>query len=190
MILDVLREAGGWAWVTAGMALLALELLAPGVFLTWIGLAALSVGAISILGLPIGEWLGFWDWRAQAITFAGLSLAFVLIGRRFTAAGDDPATDRPGGHLRGRTGTLAQGIEGGVGRVRLGETLYRVEGPELPAGTRVTVIDDEGGTLRVAPEGSVPGAELPHPDPNDRDPNYPGGPNYPGSPNYPSGSNA
>lgn len=149
MILDLLRELGGWAWVLLGLALLAIELALPGVFAIWVGLAALAVGLITVI-----EPLAGWDWRAQAVTFVALSGVFAVVGRRLTAddGGDESRRlNRPMRDLVGRTGTLLDAIEGGTGRAKLGDTLWRVEGPDLPAGARVRVTGERGGTLSVEP---------------------------------------
>ena len=153
MILDLLRgviaDLGGWAWVVLGLALLALELAVPGVLAFWIGLAALAVGVLTLL-----EPIAGWDWRAQAVVFVALSGLFAVIGRRMTAerdTGEGTRLNRPSRDLIGRTGTLLDAIEGGTGRAKLGDTLWRVEGPDLPAGTRVRVTGEAGGTLMVEP---------------------------------------
>ena len=156
MILDWLRENGPFAWTAAGLALLALELAVPGAYLMWIGLAAVAVGLIGLFGLPdafLGIPVGGWDWQAQAITFAGLALLFAVMGRHLVSrreAGDGAdALARPARRLVGRTGPLVDAIEGGIGRVRLGDTLWRVEGPDAPAGTRVTVTGERDGALTI-----------------------------------------
>ena len=147
MIVETIRELGGWAWVIAGLALLALELVVSGVFALWIGLAALAVGIITLL-----EPLAGWDWRAQAVTFVALSALFVVIGRRMMVDAEgssDSTLNRPARDLIGRTGTLLDPIEHGSGRARVGDTLWRVEGPDLPAGTPVRVADERNGVLVV-----------------------------------------
>ena len=42
MLERIFGELGPWNWMVLGFALLALEILVPGVFLLWIGLAALD----------------------------------------------------------------------------------------------------------------------------------------------------
>ena len=42
---DMFASLGTWNWLIFGLVLMGLELLAPGVFLFWLGLAALLVGA-------------------------------------------------------------------------------------------------------------------------------------------------
>ncbi len=59
---------GGWSWIVAGLALLILEVLAPGAFMMWLGLAALAVGIISLMI--------DWSWQAQFVVFALLSVAY------------------------------------------------------------------------------------------------------------------
>jgi hypothetical protein len=49
----------------------------------------------------------------------------------------------------GRTYFLDQAIENGRGKVRIDDTLWSVEGPDLPAGARVTVKEVRGLTLLV-----------------------------------------
>ncbi|MDU6750012.1 MAG: methyltransferase domain-containing protein, partial [Bradyrhizobium sp.] len=44
---DMFVTLGTWNWLIFGIILMALELLAPGVFLFWLGLAALLVGLLS-----------------------------------------------------------------------------------------------------------------------------------------------
>ena len=146
MILDLIREAGGWAWVVLGLALLALELVVSGVFALWIGLAALAVGVITLL-----EPLAGWDWRAQAVTFVALSAVAVVVGRKMAGeeSAEAHALNRPARDLIGRTGTLIDPIEHGAGRARVGDTLWRVSGPDLPAATAVRVTGEANGTLEV-----------------------------------------
>ena len=58
MLYSVFSDLGPWNWVVLGMALLSMEILVPGVFLLWIGIAALAIGALS---LAIWEW-SYWVW--------------------------------------------------------------------------------------------------------------------------------
>jgi membrane protein implicated in regulation of membrane protease activity len=42
--------------------------------------------------------------------------------------------------------------------VRVGDSTWRVEGPELPRGARITVVAVDGTLLIVEPEGSAAAA--------------------------------
>ena len=58
MIAGLVAELGPWSWWIVGLVFLGLEILIPGVFLLWIGLAAIVVGAVSL-----GFWNAeFWGW--------------------------------------------------------------------------------------------------------------------------------
>lgn len=151
MILDWIREVGPWSWMVLGVILLALEIVVPGVFLLWIGVAAILTGALS---LQLWGWES-WMWQVQVLVFLALSLAAVFVGRRIMRSrGDDsdqPLLNRRAEQLVGRTATLSEAIVEGQGRVRLGDTIWRISGPDLPVGARVRVTSVADGTLIVEP---------------------------------------
>ena len=66
---------GIWDWFIAGGVLLVLEVLAHGVFMLWLGLAAILVGMLSLVI--------DWPWQAQFVAFAVFSLAAIPLWRRF-----------------------------------------------------------------------------------------------------------
>lgn len=137
---------GPWGWVILGLVLIGGEVLAPGIFLLWLGLAALLTGAVVGL-VDLG-------WQAAALVFAGLSLVAVFTGRLLTRRKDeepDAATglnDR-GRRLIGRVFRLEATITGGEGRIRVDDSSWRVTGPELLAGSEVRVVRVDGATLVV-----------------------------------------
>ena len=148
MIERAIQELGPWSWWVLGFVLLAAELIAPGVFLIWIGVAALAVG---ILSLMLWE-VGLWTWQVQLVLFALLSVAAVLLGRRFVRSSeisDEPLLNQRTESLVGRTAVLDKPIAEGRGRIRLDDTFWIVEGPDLPAGTRVRVVSTHGRNLTV-----------------------------------------
>lgn len=151
MIVELLGNLGPWSWWLVGFVLLAAELAAPGVFLIWIGLAALVVGAASLL---LWDEV-FWHWQLQLIVFAVLSLAITLIGRKVYGGtdknSDQPLLNRRGDSLVGRTATLTEPIREGRGRIRLDDSWWSVSGPDLPAGMRVRVAHWSGTELIVEP---------------------------------------
>ena len=152
MIERMLLELGPWNWMVLGFVLLALEIVIPGIFLLWIGIAALLTGALS---LQLWEW-GFWTWQAQVIVFLALSLVAAYIGSRIAgskqAKSDQPLLNKRGEQLLGRTATLSEPIREGRGRIQLGDTLWRVSGPELPIGTRVRVVGATENDLELVVE--------------------------------------
>lgn len=145
-MLDWFASLGGWSWVILGLLLIGGEMLAPGIFLIWLGLAALLTGVVvGALGL---------GWQAAALVFAAFSLAAVLAGRLLTRRrSDEPdaATDlnARGRQLVGKVFRLEATMTGGEGRIRIGDSSWRITGPELLAGSEVRIVRVEGATLVV-----------------------------------------
>lgn len=148
MIAESFSQFGPWTWITLGIALLGLELAVPGVVFMWLGLAAIGVGAI-----------GFFhdlSWQVELALFAALALMFIVAGRRFFARQGDETNDTPGLNERGarhvgKTLVLDEPTVNGAGRVKIGDTFWRVQGPDMPAGAKVSVVEARGATLLVEP---------------------------------------
>ncbi len=144
-----LADLGAWNWIILGCVLLGAEIFLPGVYLLWIGVAALLTGTVS---LQFGG-SGLLVWQAQLVLFIVLSVVSVFAGRRFFALRsvetDEPLLNQREAQLVGRVSTLAEPIVNGHGRIKLGDTLWLVKGPDLPAGTSVRVVAAERGDLTV-----------------------------------------
>jgi membrane protein implicated in regulation of membrane protease activity len=140
---------GAWSWIIAGAILLAFELAVPGAFLMWLGLAAVLVGAISLVI--------DWSWQWQCVAFAAFAVASVPLWRRFARKvgppSDRPLLNRRTQALVGRVFTLEQPIVDGVGTVRIDDTVWRVRGPDRPAGSKVRITQADGASLAVEPAG-------------------------------------
>lgn len=149
MLERLVLELGPWNWVVLGFILLAIEILAPGFFLIWIGLAAIVTGVLSIF-LAGAD---FWSWQIQMLVFAVLVIVSVIVGRRImndkSSESDEPLLNLRAEQLVGRTATLIEPITNGQGRVKLDDTTWRISGPDLPAGSQVRVIAIDGGRLSV-----------------------------------------
>ena len=129
MLDRIVSELGPWNWMVLGFVLLVMEVVAPGIFMLWIGIAALMIGAVSLL-----IWdAAIWTWQVQVLAFLALSLVSAYVGKRLVGGRNDP-TDQPllnrrGAQMVGRMATLAEPIKDGRGRIKLGDTLWRVAGP-------------------------------------------------------------
>ena len=144
-LLNWIVSLGAWNWFIAAAVFLLIELVAPGVFMLWLGIAAIIVGAISVAVV--------WSWQAQLIAFAVLSIACIPVWRYFARKVEKPA-ERPFLNRRaegyvGRVFTLERPIVNGVGTIRIEDTVWRVSGPDLPAGSRVKVVHADGAELEV-----------------------------------------
>jgi hypothetical protein len=107
---EMFSTLGTWNWLIFGVVLMALELLAPGVFL-------------------------FQRHRARQHSAASKSNPF--LNKRADA-------------LVGRVFTLEKPIIDGSGTVRIDDTVWRVAGPDAPAGSRVRIVQADGASLTVA----------------------------------------
>jgi inner membrane protein len=149
MLERLFAELGPWNWIVLGLVLMTLEVAAPGIFFLWFGVAALIVGGLVIL---FGGILAI-AWQVQVILFLVLSLIAVFIGRKLVGAtdaeSDEPLLNRRGEQLIGQIVTLEEATVNGRGRARIGDSLWRVSGPDLAAGTRVRITGIDQGTLQV-----------------------------------------
>jgi membrane protein implicated in regulation of membrane protease activity len=135
----------GWWWLIGGLLLLIAELAAPGVFLLFIGAAAMATGAFVLLfDLALAPAL---------ILFAIYSALAVAIGRKVYG---NPAVDIPdpllndrSGRLIGRSVTAVSAIDEGGGRVRVGDSEWSARGGPAQPGDQVRVVGVEGNCLRV-----------------------------------------
>lgn len=135
-----------WGWFVLAAALIGLEMLLPGVFLIWLGMAAAATGLINLLH-PL-------DWPFALLLFAVLGVVFAWIGRRISARveardKDQPFLNRRADALVGQTFTLSEPIVNGEGRIRIGDTVWHIKGPEAGAGARIKVVRVEDGRLVV-----------------------------------------
>lgn len=153
MLDPFLEQLNHWDWWIFGMALIVLEVFAPGAVFIWLGFSSAIVGGL-VFFMPD------MSWENQFATFALLSIASVVIGRRYfqwrPIATDHPHLNRRGERYIGRTAKLESAIENGRGAVRLDDTIWHVSGANLPAGARVKITGTEGAMLSVEEDRENP----------------------------------
>ena len=154
--MDVLLEPPhlvALGWLIGGLILCAVETLAPGAFFIWFGAAAAIVGAVDYV-LPL-------SFVAQLVLFGALVAALVLVGRRvYGSFGAEPGP-LPQSRAYAMIGAdffLDAPIVRGFGRIRVGDSSWRVAGPDLPAGAKVRVVAVENGSLLRVKRADEPGA--------------------------------
>ncbi|GJM00192.1 MAG: membrane protein [Methyloligella sp.] len=144
-IIPYIMNIGPWSWLILGCILLGLEVLLPGTFMLWFGVAAIVTGVLSFLA-PIGLEL-------QLIVFAIVSLISVLIGRKLyssnEAASDQPLLHKRGAQLIGHSFKVTKAIENGKGKVKVGDSEWIVKGEDAEVGTIIKVVALDGNTLIV-----------------------------------------
>src|SRR5438552_13464132 len=89
---EMFSTLGTWYWLIFGFILMALELLAPGVFMFWLGLAALLVGLLSFAINP--------SWQTQLLMFAVFAVAAVPAWRYFARSVGSRSRRNPFLHKR------------------------------------------------------------------------------------------
>lgn len=144
---SILESLVWWHWIVGGLILVALEIVVPGVFLLWMGAGAIITGGIAAA-------LGIADWQTQCLIFVPLAFICLFMGRKFILKAapevDGTLNRRLAGYV-GRRAEVVQPIVNGKGRVRLGDTLWIVQGPDCPEGTMVTITGVDGSELVVEP---------------------------------------
>ena len=145
-MIEMLANLSYWHWLSLAVVCMIIEILLPGAAFIWLGVAAACVG--------MGTWVfPSLSWDVQVLGFALLSIAAVLLWF-FYLRGTPKATDQPnlndrGEQYVGNTYTLSQPIVNGRGRIRIGDTSWSVEGPDLPEGAHVRVVQVKATVLVV-----------------------------------------
>jgi membrane protein implicated in regulation of membrane protease activity len=144
-LVALIASYGAWSWFVAGLILLALELVVPGGILVWLGIAGVITGFATLVQ-PIG-------WPLQFLIFGVLSLVSVFAwqryGRNRRDVSDRPFLNRRADRLVGQELVLDEPIRDGFGRVAIGDSTWRVTGPDLAAGQKIRIIDADGAVLKV-----------------------------------------
>lgn len=154
-IYELLSHLGGWNWIIFALLLLSLETVVPGVHFLWFGLAAFLVGMVTlVLHAASPEYAEVFVWQFQLISFALISMVTVFFVRRYAAGFIGDETDAPSLNVRaeqyvGRTTTVITPIQGGRGKIKVGDSLWQAEGPDLPAGAKVRIVGVNGTVLVV-----------------------------------------
>lgn len=136
-----------YLWWGAGGILFIVELVLPGSFLIWIGVAALLTG---FTALQIAET------DTLFILFGLYSLFTCWIGKKLyihfnLMESEDPSLNERGGSLVGRRLILSDAIVNGEGRIKIDDSTWKAKGPDLPVDTLVTIAGIDGITLLVEP---------------------------------------
>jgi len=141
----LVASLGPWIWFYLVVVLFLLDMIVPGVHFLWFRIAAAATG---LLALATGV---AWQW--QIVAFGVFSVASAFWVRRYTrpdvVKSDVPDLNARGRQYIGRSFVVAEPIECGRGKVRVGDTLWAAEGPDTPVGASVTVTEARGTTLVV-----------------------------------------
>jgi membrane protein implicated in regulation of membrane protease activity len=136
-----------WAWLSLGVLLVALEILVPGFFLIWLGLAAVATGVIAwVIAPSISVQLGIFAVLSFVMLFAAQSWL-----KKNPIVSEEPHLNQRAHRLIGDVIILTQAIDNGRGRAKVGDGEWAVRGPDASAGERVKIVAVDGATLIVEP---------------------------------------
>ncbi|MCP4395273.1 MAG: NfeD family protein [Alphaproteobacteria bacterium] len=135
-----------WYWCVIGLACLGLEVALPGVAFLWIAMGAFISCALAFFvpTLTLG---------IQLIIFSVISIVLVYLSHKYIKKSgintDRPELSKKAAQYIGNFYDIAEPIVNGVGKIKAGDVLWRVEGEDMPIGTRVIVKSCEGATFKV-----------------------------------------
>ncbi len=135
-----------WHWWLLAAVLIAIEMLAPGAFFLWLGVAAVVTGLAAFLLAGMG-------WEYQALIFAVSAMLAIWGSRAWFAkhrtTSVRPNLNRRGAEYVGRRFVLADPIVEGSGKLLIDGIVWRIVGEDLPAGTTISVAAVDGALLQV-----------------------------------------
>lgn len=137
--------ADHWLWLIAAAVLGIGEIIIPGAFLMWMGIAALITG-LATLVLPLGVAL-------QLAVFAVMAVASVYAGRRILVRSPivsaDPLLNDRGARMIGEIVTAVTAVDDLSGRVKVGDGVWSARGATASVGDRLRVVGIDVGVLIV-----------------------------------------
>lgn len=144
-------------WIIIGILLLTVEMLAPGMYLMFLGGAAILTGLLGFaLPLPL---------TAELVIFAVLSVLSVFVAKRwldvYPILSDSPLLNARIAQMIGETVTVVEPIEHGSGRVKVGDGVWSASGPDAAVGTKMRITGAEGNRLHVEPVAALPAEDPP-----------------------------
>jgi membrane protein implicated in regulation of membrane protease activity len=147
-MLEFAQRLEWWHWWIAAAVLAAVETFLPGAIAIWFAAAAIVVGALLLLGLPV-------PWQLQLVLFGVLGVVAILVWRRYRFTegnvSEQPNLNQRGVQYIGQEYPVVEPLRGGSGKIQVGDTVWLVQGADAPAGARVRVVGVNGAVLRVEP---------------------------------------
>ncbi len=130
-----------WYWWVLAFVLLALELLVTGFFFLWMAIGGIVTGSIVLL-VPETSL------EVQCIIFSVISFVSIYVWRRY-AKGHVKVTDHPllnkrGEQYVGQVYSVVEAIKDGQGKIKVGDTYWKVKGEDCPVQSKVRVTAVQG----------------------------------------------
>ncbi|HOO81751.1 MAG TPA: NfeD family protein [Alphaproteobacteria bacterium] len=144
-----LEEIVYWHWLVLAGVFFILEILSMSFFFLWIGVSAVIMGVLVLIAPEV-------SWQLQFSIWAALSVIGAVGWRVYkknnpnAIKSDQPNLNKRGDQYVGRTFTLAEPITNGFGKVKVDDSIWKVEcKTDLEAGAKVKVAAVDGTVLQV-----------------------------------------
>ncbi|WP_309601627.1 NfeD family protein [Sphingomonas sp.] len=135
----------GWMWAIGGLVLLIAEIVAPGFFLVFLGVAAIATGLFTLL-FDLGL-------APQLVLFVIYTALALMIGKRWYAEPDHAdqsiKLNDPSKRMIGKIVTVVDPVDDNGGRVKVGDGEWTARGGPAAAGEKVRIIEVDGNSLSV-----------------------------------------
>ncbi len=135
-----------WHWWVFAIILLILEIFTPGAFFMWMSAAASVIGVVLLAAPEI-------SWQTQFVIFAITSVIAIIAGKmwfnRNPINTEMPSLNAREDELIGKVFEVEQAIINGSGRVKVGESTWKANGPDCKSGASVRVVGVNGAELLV-----------------------------------------
>lgn len=145
-MLTFASENAPYMWVGAGFILLSAEMILPGVYLMWLGFAALFASLVAFVSPDAG-------FAVHGSFFGVAAIVSVYVGNRFFyGSAQEPEENdlnERGEKYVGQTFTVETAITDGRGAVKVGDTRWLAHGPDTEVGALVRVVAVDGTVLTV-----------------------------------------
>jgi membrane protein implicated in regulation of membrane protease activity len=135
-----------WHWWVFAIVLLILEILTPGAFFMWMSAAAGVIGVVLLAAPEL-------SWQTQFVIFAVTSIIAIIAGKMWFSRNpintEMPSLNAREDELIGKVFEVEQAIVNGSGRIKVGESTWKVNGSDCAVGASVKVISVNGAVLTV-----------------------------------------
>lgn len=135
-----------WYWWVLALVFLVVEILAPGFFFLWMAASGFITGIMVWLIPSVSM-------NVQVFVFSILSIIAIAVWKfylkKHTTETDQPLLNKRGAQYIGRVFNLYQAIENGQGKIKVDDSIWKVQGEDCDIKTRVRVIAIRGTVFDV-----------------------------------------
>lgn len=139
-----------WYWWILALILLIIELLAPGFFFLWMAASGFVTGCLVLLIPSIAT-------NAQIFVFSILSVIAIGVWKFYVKKhpieSDHPLLNKRGAQYIGRVFNLYEPIKNGQGKIKVDDSIWKVQGEDCDIHTRVKVTSVNGTVFTVEKVG-------------------------------------